>query len=69
MDSLSLYHNYEMNIESEDARIFADVQRKIIDYAIVYSKPYEVPNTMRDKIRTWTAHAVSIPLKYFFKAM
>lgn len=69
MDSLSLYHNYEMNIESEDARIVADVQRKILDYAIGHSKPYEMPNTMRDKIRTWTAPAVSIPLKYFFKAM
>lgn len=69
MDSLSLYHNYEMNIESEDAALVLEVQTKIIDYAIRYAKPYEMPASFLDKIRTWTAPAVSIPLKYFFKAL
>ena len=68
-DQLSLYHNYETNIETHDPRVVAAIQEKVIDYAIKYSKPYAMPNSLREKIRTWTAPAVSIPLKYFFKAM
>lgn len=41
MDSLALFHNFEMNIETSDPKVVADVKEKIIDYAKKYSKNYQ----------------------------
>ena len=53
MDELSLYHNYEQNIETEDLEIAAAVQKEIFDYALRYSKEYNEESLWSRSIKTW----------------
>ena len=69
MDSLSLFQNFEVNIESNDSKIVRQTQEKIVDYAIQYSVPYKSPETLGDKIDIWMSPIVTFPLKYFVKAL
>ncbi len=69
MDSLSLFHNFEINIESQDPRLVAEVETQIVDYAIKYSRRYELPKDLLEQMKVWMSPLTTIPLKYFFKAM
>ena len=51
MDKLSLYHNFEQNIESKDLSFILDAKKEIFQAALQYSKPYKLP-TGADKIKT-----------------
>ena len=51
MDKLSLYHNFEQNIESKDLSFILEAKKEIFQAALQYSKPYEIP-TGADKIKT-----------------
>jgi cardiolipin synthase len=59
MDSPSLYHNYELNIETKDSQVVNDVKEKIIDYAIKYSKPYKSPKSSWEQFKIWSASFLS----------
>jgi len=53
MDELSLYHNYEQNIETRDPEVVKQVQEKIFDYAIANSKLYSEETSWSRSIKTF----------------
>jgi len=53
MDELSLYHNYEQNIETEDPEVVKQIEEKIFDYAKKYSKLYDEPESWGRTIKTF----------------
>jgi cardiolipin synthase len=53
MDELSLYHNYEQNIETKDPAVVKAVQEKIFDYAIANSKLYNEEPSWGRTIKTY----------------
>ena len=53
MDELSLYHNYEQNIETEDPDVVKQIEEKIFDYAKKYSKLYDEPESWSRTIKTF----------------
>lgn len=53
MDELSLYHNYEQNIETRDPQVVKEIQEKIFDYAIMNSTPYNEEPSWGRSLKTF----------------
>ncbi len=60
MDAMALYHNFEQNIESEDAAFAAQAKADVFERAVLESVPYEPENP----VTTWINGVVTEPFDF-----